>query len=468
MEDTYLCLKQNIKKKRVLINIIMKRLLLLFLLIMGMSCAFSQNAQEVVYLKNGSIIHGTILEEVPNQSVKIKTSDGNVFVYKMSEIEKISREEKKEVQNNEISDKYYSKWAFEVNGGFIFGIGKSSGTTGLADVGLYKRVNKNLALGMNLGAEIPTSSGGKIAIPASLNTRFLFPLRSTNLIPFANLGFGYTYNTAGKKTTKVGSKKITVDNPDWIELQVIPGLILPISNGCSLRAGFGYIHSFLTKGGGGSDALAIKLGFDFYKNSTVRIHHKRQKPPVREEGLQLTFEGGCADPNDIGKDAHPYCGPSFSLACTYKFDENISLGAGIGYDFINGAYGYKNHNYNEGFDSDLEGYRLFARGNYRLTNKPFSLLGTCDAGIRYHTCSEQGDENANKNNGIGLYLSPAAGFSLRILSNSYFEMKFGYTLCTKTMKDHSSYPSTTKSYGTSAMFVSLGFTHTFDWMSRKF
>lgn len=48
--------------------------------------------EDVVYLKNGSIIHGTIIEQVTGESIKIKTNDGNTFVFKMDEIEKTTKE----------------------------------------------------------------------------------------------------------------------------------------------------------------------------------------------------------------------------------------------------------------------------------------------------------------------------------------------------------------------------------------
>lgn len=48
--------------------------------------------QEVVYLKNGSIIRGTIIEQVPNRTLKIETADGSVFVYPMREVQKITKE----------------------------------------------------------------------------------------------------------------------------------------------------------------------------------------------------------------------------------------------------------------------------------------------------------------------------------------------------------------------------------------
>jgi hypothetical protein len=51
------------------------------------------NYSDVVYLKNGSIIRGVIIEQVPNQSLKIKTLDKSVFVFKFDEIEKMTKEE---------------------------------------------------------------------------------------------------------------------------------------------------------------------------------------------------------------------------------------------------------------------------------------------------------------------------------------------------------------------------------------
>ena len=56
------------------------------------SQAFAQQMEDVVHLKNGGLIRGTIIEQIPGESLKIQTRDGNVFVYKMDEIAKISKE----------------------------------------------------------------------------------------------------------------------------------------------------------------------------------------------------------------------------------------------------------------------------------------------------------------------------------------------------------------------------------------
>ena len=70
-----------------------KIFLLLIFAVAGIGVGFAQNFQEVVYLKNGSVIRGVIIEQVPNQSVKIQTSDGNIFVYQISDVEKITKEQ---------------------------------------------------------------------------------------------------------------------------------------------------------------------------------------------------------------------------------------------------------------------------------------------------------------------------------------------------------------------------------------
>ena len=52
----------------------------------------SPGTDDVVYLKDGSIIRGQVLEHLPGQSVKIETDGGNVFVYKIELIERVAKE----------------------------------------------------------------------------------------------------------------------------------------------------------------------------------------------------------------------------------------------------------------------------------------------------------------------------------------------------------------------------------------
>ena len=53
----------------------------------------AQEIQDVVYLRDGSIIRGTIVEQVPSESILIETSDGSRFRYSMELIERMTREQ---------------------------------------------------------------------------------------------------------------------------------------------------------------------------------------------------------------------------------------------------------------------------------------------------------------------------------------------------------------------------------------
>ncbi len=65
----------------------------LMILFVPLTSFAQQDLQDVVYLKNGGIIRGMIIEQIPNVTIKIQTGDGSVFVYQMDEIQKITKEE---------------------------------------------------------------------------------------------------------------------------------------------------------------------------------------------------------------------------------------------------------------------------------------------------------------------------------------------------------------------------------------
>ena len=54
--------------------------------------ALAQETEDVVYLKNGRIIRGTITEIILNDNIKIHTRAGNLLVFTMDEVEKIVKE----------------------------------------------------------------------------------------------------------------------------------------------------------------------------------------------------------------------------------------------------------------------------------------------------------------------------------------------------------------------------------------
>jgi hypothetical protein len=68
-----------------------KYLLTLIILIITVFQVSAQKTKDVLYLKNGSIIYGKLLE-IANEQYKMQTSEGSIFIYKSEEVEKFAKE----------------------------------------------------------------------------------------------------------------------------------------------------------------------------------------------------------------------------------------------------------------------------------------------------------------------------------------------------------------------------------------
>ncbi|MBS9767010.1 MAG: hypothetical protein KGV44_05665 [Flavobacteriaceae bacterium] len=85
----------------------MKRVILLLIGFVLFSNVINAQSvkRDVVYLKNGSIIKGEIVEQVPNKTITIQTMDGSTFVCSIEDIIKISKENTGKVEVKYIKKK---------------------------------------------------------------------------------------------------------------------------------------------------------------------------------------------------------------------------------------------------------------------------------------------------------------------------------------------------------------------------
>ena len=138
----------------------MKNVKILFLILVS-TFSLSAAAQnignyiDVVHLKNGSIIKGIIIEQIPGKSVRIKTSDGSEYVYPETAVVKFTKEEKpKEVlklKDNPMS--YINNYKRKGKGYFFEAeILNSQRSSGLRITNGY-RFNRFAKLGIALGGE---------------------------------------------------------------------------------------------------------------------------------------------------------------------------------------------------------------------------------------------------------------------------------------------------------------------------
>jgi hypothetical protein len=121
----------------------MKNILSLFAFCLIFLSSYAQkNMQDVVYLKNGTVVRGIIIEQIPNKSLKIKSNDNNVFVFDFIDIDKITKEENSgKHERMEKSDKNEKFFSNNKNNYFSIatGFGQSYGGLGIRLQGRHGR-----------------------------------------------------------------------------------------------------------------------------------------------------------------------------------------------------------------------------------------------------------------------------------------------------------------------------------------
>lgn len=368
---------------------------------------------------------------------------------------------------------------FSINAGYNAGVGDMKGSSFLPlEIGVGKQFHPNLYIGVRSGAWVAVSDKATAQIPIMSDFKVMFPSSSVGkLKPIINARFGYLLNTEGGKEIEVedgegGTISAKSESVDMIVMELMPGVQIPISKTADFILSAGYTHGFATKGGGGGGFFSVKIAINFHKRDTKRP--PREKVETRDKGLQYTIEGVANNRTQFGGGGN--------LVFTYKLNPHISIGAGGGYhafspynqksegdDYI--QYIERGVEYKLCYQSDIQMYNFFARGNYRLTDRRFSPMATMDIGVRKYNIDEDFygyQENLYEVLGFpstSLYVAPAIGVSIRTTKNSYFEFKLGYNISSnvkaKKVADfendvYVSTPSKNMSYG----FFSIGFTHT--------
>ncbi|MBU2650127.1 MAG: porin family protein [Bacteroidetes bacterium] len=181
----------------------MKKVLLSLLLLFVAILLSAQNKEyeDVVYLKNGSIIYGQIVEQVPGEYIKIKSGERNVFVFRMEEIDKIVVEEKKppisprkqRYNSIQIKKKGYEALvgtSFFVSPPYFFGENENPTANGFG-VSLTNayRFSPRFSIGVGIGFE---RYDEKIkALPVFIDIQYLFV--EYPVAPAISLNGGYAF-----------------------------------------------------------------------------------------------------------------------------------------------------------------------------------------------------------------------------------------------------------------------------------
>lgn len=233
----------------------MKKYLALLLFALITIVSFGQsNYQDVVYLKNGSIIRGTIIEQVPNKSIKIETADRSVFVYQMDEIEKLTKEV---IQGK--------------SGGSLSNSGLQSGYKGIVELGYQigtgdygmdrlklniingYQINPYFSLGFGTGLRYYfDAEAALIPVFADFRANFM----NNKISPYLSLGVGYSFD-ATNDFEGVG-----------FLLNPTVGVSFKVSDKSAMNVGLGYEMQkmdfyYYYSSSENSGAISINVGISF-------------------------------------------------------------------------------------------------------------------------------------------------------------------------------------------------------------
>lgn len=176
--------------------------------------ASAQQSQEVVYLKNGSVIHGSVLETIPGVSIKVRNSVGDIMVYPMEDVEKITKEAAAPVSSSSPASGSYAQLAPSSRSGCL-----TRAYRGFVDGGIYAgtlrheldgeevyretftrigfttthgfQFNPHIFLGGGLGWQIQTSSAyGDYDLLFPIYTAFRTDFVDKRVSPFASFRLG--------------------------------------------------------------------------------------------------------------------------------------------------------------------------------------------------------------------------------------------------------------------------------------
>lgn len=173
----------------------MKRTILMLAMLMGISMfCVAQNTVDVLHLKDGSVIRGTVVDETPEQ-VKIKLYDGSVFVYNADLVDKIvteTRSYNREVRNiTKKNNRGLRGYNGFIESGFTFGDETSFDI--ISTVHGYQ-FNNHFFLGGGIAIHdyfgVGEDDDNYFTVPVFVNFRANF--MNKKITPFADVRLGYS------------------------------------------------------------------------------------------------------------------------------------------------------------------------------------------------------------------------------------------------------------------------------------
>ena len=137
--------------------------------------------RDVIYLKNGSVIHGQIISSLPSGQVKIKTKDNSLWVFEASQIDSISQ------TGNELKQTHLGYYNL-TEAGILAGNSDNKYSAPFSLINISSWQFKN---GFSVGAGAGVEFFSEAYLPVVADFRYY--LKRQGVSPFFGLQGGYSF-----------------------------------------------------------------------------------------------------------------------------------------------------------------------------------------------------------------------------------------------------------------------------------
>ena len=171
----------------------MKTILLTFMLAIVAITAYGQDKMDVVYLKDGRVIKGSIIKPLDADGIQIMTTESDVYTFSAAEVSRVAREE---ISHDNLKNKVFVQdgegFTNITTLGYGFGIGSVGDANNNEDYFAIHTVNgfhinRNISLGLGVGVE---GYGDYELIPLYADIRVYPALTEWAPFFYGNLGYG--------------------------------------------------------------------------------------------------------------------------------------------------------------------------------------------------------------------------------------------------------------------------------------
>lgn len=221
------------------VTLLLKPILLLVVSIVFVCNVQAQKRIDVIQLKNGNVLKGTIVRQVPGKFLELRILDRNFWKFDMEDIAEIRYERKRirKFRQDSLPIKDKEKGIFiDTRLGVLLG---SSGNEHDAPFSLLTSVNYLFKNGLSIGGGVGFEAFEETQIPLFGEIRYHHKINGLNIFLFCQSGYSFALEDRDNTTYYYGSREEMDVEGGWL---INPGVGVVLNGRGNIRysLGIGY------------------------------------------------------------------------------------------------------------------------------------------------------------------------------------------------------------------------------------